>query len=143
MVSNGMQPLSYGCMQEIAKHEVRVTQGDLGTEVLNAVKSNLKELTTKSIHSAFSCNQPFFFTHAHVLEFQLLLIWSILAFTMSVNFQCCLEWQLIIWAVFLTPSLPVYTALSVCWVPVALSSMGAHSWVARICQPWEQSPFRS
>ena len=55
-----MQPLSYGCMQEIAKHEVRVTQGDLGTEVLNAVKSNLKELTTKSIHSAFSYNQPFF-----------------------------------------------------------------------------------
>ena len=104
-----MQPLSYGCMQEIAKHEVRVTQGDLGTEVLNAVKSNLRELTTNSIHSAFSCNQPFF-THTHVLEFQLLLIWGILAFTMSVNFQCCLEWQLIILAVFPTPSLPVYTA---------------------------------
>ena len=32
---------------------------------------------------------------------------------------------------------------SVWWVPVFLSYVGAHGWVAWICQPWEKSPSRS
>ena len=49
----------------------------------------------------------------------------------------------IIQAVLPTPLFPLSTVYSVWQVPVSLSHMGAHGWVARICQPWEQSPSRS
>ena len=58
------------------------------------------------------------------------------------NFQCFLECQLI-QVVYSTPSLPLSTVYSVSQVPVSLSCVGAHGWVARTCPPWEQSPLRS
>ena len=54
-----------------------------------------------------------------------------------------LEWQLIVQAVFPTPSPPLSIVYPVWQVPVSLSCVGVHGWVARICQPWEQSPSRS
>ena len=82
-------------------------------------------------------------TYVHVLEFHVLFIWAFIACAFSMNFQCCLEWQLIFWAVFPIPSLPLSIVYSVWWVPFSLSWVGAHGWIARICQPWEKSPSRS
>lgn len=78
-----------------------------------------------------------------MLEFHVLFIWAFIACAFSMNFQHCLEWQLIVWAVFPIPSLPLSIVYSVWWVPFSLSWVGAHGWIARVCQPWEKSPSRS
>ena len=84
-----------------------------------------------------------FFTNVHVSEFHMLFVWGVLVCALSVNLQRCEgRCQLIVQAVFPTPSLPLSTVYSVWWVPVSLSCVRTHGWVARICQPWEKFPSR-
>ena len=87
----------------------------------------------------FSSSQWFFNNYAHASEF----IWGILVCALSVNLQHCEECQFITQAVFPTHPLSLSTVYSVWQVPVSLSYVGAHGWVARICHPWEKSPSRS
>ena len=85
-----------------------------------------------------------FFMNAHVSEFHMLFVWGVLVCALSVNLQRCEgRCQLIVQAVFPTPFLPLSTVYSVWWVPVSLSCVRTHGWVARICQPWEKSPSRN
>ena len=72
-----------------------------------------------------------------------LFLGGILVCALSINLQHCEKWQLIVQAVFPTPSLPLSTVYLVWWVPVSLPSVGAHGWVTRNCWPWEKSPSRS
>ena len=53
------------------------------------------------------------FSHAHVSEFHVLFVLSVLTCALSVNLQRCVERQLIVLAVFLTPSLPLPIVYSV------------------------------
>ena len=109
--------------------------------LFHTVKCTLTELTTKSFSTLW---KSMVFVYAHAREFYVLFVWEFLACALSANFQYCLEWQLIIiQAVFSTPSLPFSTVYSVWQVSVSLSCVGAHDCIARIYQPWEQSPFRS
>ena len=71
--------------------------------------------------------------NARPLEFHVLFIGGVLVCGLSVNLQCCKEWQLITQAVLPTPSLPLSTVYSVWQVPVSLSCVGAHGWGAGIC----------
>ena len=48
-----------------------------------------------------------FFAYAHASEFHVLFIWGVLVFVLNANLQHCEERQLMGWAVFPTPSLPL------------------------------------
>ena len=54
-----------------------------------------------------------FFAHAHASKFHVLFVLGVLACALSVNLQRCVEWQLIVMAVFPTPSLPLSIVYSV------------------------------
>ena len=125
-------------LQSLPTHVSEVDQS--GRVICSLAKYYLTELITKSI--SISSSQEFF-AYVHMLEFHVLFIWDVLACALRVNLLSCEEWQLIVQAVFPTPPLPLSTVYLMWWVPVFLSCVGAHDWVARICQPWERSPSRS
>ena len=108
------------------------------------VKCNLTQLTTKSACVPLEVSGVD--TNAHVLQFHMLLDRSIAqcgVHTGGVLWHFVV-WQLIAQAVPLPPPFPLSFH---CFYKVsgACSSycVGAHGWVARICQPWKQSSSRS
>ena len=88
----------------------------------------------------FSSSQQFS-ADAHASEIYVLFVWEVFACALSVKLQCCEE--VIVQADFPTHSLSLSTVYSVWGVPVSLSYVGAHGWVARIYQPWEKSLSKS
>lgn len=108
--------------------------------LFHTVKCTLTELTTKSFSTLWKSMVFFICTCKGIL--------CALCLRVSCKcFECKLS---VLFGVtvyhsgsFSTPSLPFSTVYSVWQVSVSLSCVEAYVWVARIYQPWEQSPFRS
>ena len=120
--------------------------GKMATITLNAVKCNLTELTTK--RACVPLEVSGVDTFVHVSEFHVFVDCS-MAYKQawrtnrrhSLHF---IAWQLIAQAVLLPPPFPTsfhcfYSVTGAC----SSCCVGAHGWLARICQPWEQSSSRS
>ena len=91
-------------------------------QLLNAVKCNLAELTTKSACVPLVISSVD--TYVHVLEFHVLVDCSV-AYVQEAFLALFVVWQLITQAVPLPPlSLPLSTVLTVRWVPVPLTVWG-------------------
>ena len=106
-------------------------------KLFNAVKCNLTELTTKS--ACIPLEVSGVDTYLHVLEFLVLVDHS----TGGVRWRFVV-WQLITHAVPLPPSFPPsFQCFNSVTGACSSSYVGAHGWVARICQPLEQSSSRS
>ena len=74
----------------------------------------------------------------------LIVAWRNMAYVRKAFPLCFIVWQLIAQAVLLPPPFPssfhcFYSVTGAC----SSCCMGAHGWVTRICQPWEQSSSRS